>query len=127
MNTKTTTHSAISSDFPEKLRSIRKQKGLTQGQLAKRIGADIQRVSKYERGVIIPTTEIMVKIADALEVSIDYLLRNGKNRVLGKIKDTELIDQFTQIDTLPDKDRLVLKALLEAFIKKHRFEELAMK
>jgi len=29
--------------------------------------------------------------------------------------------------TMPEKDRHILKALLEAFIKKHRFEELAMK
>ena len=50
-----------------------------------------------------------------------------KNRVAGKIRDTELIDQFVEVDTLPEKDRHILKALLEAFIKKHRFEELAMK
>jgi transcriptional regulator with XRE-family HTH domain len=119
--------SAVSLDFPAKLRKARKEKGLSQGQLAQRIGADIQRVSKYERGVNIPTTDIMVKIADTLDVSLDYLLRNGKNRTLGKIRDTELIDQFAQIDALPDDDRKHLKALIEAFVKKHLFEQLAMK
>lgn len=119
--------SAVSPDFPAKLRRARKEKGLSQGQLAQRISADLQRVSKYERGVNIPTTDIMVRIADALDVSLDYLLRNGKNRVLGKIRDTELIDQFSQIDALPDDDRKHLKALIEAFVKKHLFEQLAMK
>ncbi len=99
----------------------------SQGQLSKKIGADIQRISKYERGVLIPTTEIMVKLSVALDVSLDYLLKNCKNQVAGKILDTELIDQFSQVDALPDEDRHILKALLEAFIKKHRFEELAMK
>jgi transcriptional regulator with XRE-family HTH domain len=121
------TNTMIPSDLAEKLKQARKQKGLTQGQLAKKIGADIQRISKYERGVLIPTTEIMVKLSDALDASLDYLLKNGKNRVAGKIRDTELIDQFVEVDTLPEKDRHILKALLEAFIKKHRFEELAMK
>lgn len=121
------TSTMIPPDLAEKLKQARKQIGLTQGQLAKKIGADIQRISKYERGVLIPTTEIMVKLSDALDVSLDYLLKNGKNRVAGKIRDTELIDQFIQVDTLPEKDRHILKALLEAFIKKHRFEELAMK
>jgi len=121
------TDTMIPSDLAEKLKQARKQKGLTQGQLAKKIGADIQRISKYERGVLIPTTEIMVKLSDALDASLDYLLKNGKNRVAGKIRDTELIDQFVEVDTLPEKDRHILKALLEAFIKKHRFEELAMK
>ena len=121
------THTMIPAALADKLKQARKQKGLTQGQLAQKIGADIQRISKYERGVLTPTTEIMVKLSDALDVSLDYLLKNGKNRVAGKIRDTELIDQFIQVDTLPEKDRLILKALLDAFIKKHRFEELAMK
>jgi len=121
------TNTMIPPDLAEKLKQARKQKRLTQGQLAQKISADIQRISKYERGVLIPTTEIMVKLSDALEVSLDYLLKNGKNRVAGKIRDTELTDQFVQVDTLPEKDRHILKALLEAFIKKHRFEELAMK
>ena len=69
----------------------------TQGQLAQKIGADIQRISKYERGVLTPTTEIMVKLSDILDVSLDYLLKNGKNRAACKISDTELIDQFIQV------------------------------
>lgn len=123
----TSTKALISLDFAKKLKHSRTQKGLTQGQLAQKIGADIQRISKYERGILIPTTEIMVKLSDALEVTLDYLLKNGKNRVTGKIKDAELIDHFIEVDALPEKDRQILKALLEAFIKKHRFEELAMK
>ncbi len=114
-------------NLSKKLKQARKQKGLTQGQLAQKIGADIQRVSKYERGILIPTTEIMVKISNALDVSLDYLLKDDKNRVTGKVKDTELVDQFVQVDALPDQDRHMLKALLEAFIKKYQFEALAMK
>lgn len=120
------TNMYISPELSEKLKQARKQKGLTQGQLAQKIGADIQRISKYERGVLIPTTGIIVKLSNTLDVSLDYLLKNGKNRVTGKVKDSELIDQFIQVNSLPEKDRHILKALLEAFIKKHRFEELAM-
>ncbi len=69
---------------------------------------------------------MMVKLSEALDVSLDYLLKNGKNQVSGKIRDPQLLDCFAQVDTLPDKDRDVLKDLLEAFIDKHRFEELAM-
>ena len=111
----------------KKLKLARKQKGLTQGQLAQKIGADIQRISKYERSILIPTTEIMVKLSNALDVSLDYLLKDDKNRVTGKVKDTELVDQFVQVDALPEQDRHMLKALLEAFIKKYQFEALAMK
>ncbi len=117
----------ICPDLPAKLRQARKQKGLTQGQLSQKTGSDIQRISKYERGVLIPTTEMMVKLSEALDVSLDYLLKNGENRVAGKIRDAELVDHFAQVDALPDDDRHILKTLLEAFIKKRQFEELAMK
>lgn len=109
----------------EKLKLARKQKGLTQGQLAKRAGTDSQRISKYERGVLVPTTAILVKLADALEVSLDYLLREAEDRSVGKIRDTVLLDQFTEIDSLPESDKVLVKGLLDAFIKKSKFEILA--
>jgi transcriptional regulator with XRE-family HTH domain len=40
------TNTMIPPDLAEKLKQARKQKGLTQRQLAKKIGADIQRISK---------------------------------------------------------------------------------
>jgi transcriptional regulator with XRE-family HTH domain len=108
-----------------KLQQARKQKGFTQGQLAKRAGTDSQRISKYERGVLVPTTTILVKLADALDVSLDFLLREAENRAVGKIRDTALLDQFTQIDSLPENDKQLIKGLLDAFIKKSKFEMLA--
>ncbi len=109
-------------DLPGKLKQARSQKGLTQGQLSKKTGVDVQRLSKYERGVLVPTTEVIVKISDALGVSLDYLLKNGKTTIVGQIKDAELLKHVIQVDVLPNKDRSILKEILEAFIKKHRFE-----
>jgi transcriptional regulator with XRE-family HTH domain len=113
--------------LPDKLKQARNQKGLTQGQLAQKTGVDVQRLSKYERSVLVPTTEVIVKISEALGVSLDYLLKNGKNTVVGQIQDSELLKRTIQVDTLPDKERHILKEILEAFIKKHRFEEVAAK
>ncbi len=115
----------VSVKFPEKLRLARQQKGFTQGQLAQRVGSDSQRISKYERGIMIPTTAILVKLADALNVSLDYLLRDAKDRPIGKIRDAILLDQFSQIDSLADDDKQLVKGLLDAFIKKSKFEMLA--
>ena len=115
----------VSVKFPEKLRLARQQKGFTQGQLAQRVGSDSQRISKYERGVMVPTTAILVKLADALDVSLDYLLRDAEDRPIGKIRDATLLNQFAQIDSLADDDKQLVKGLLDAFIKKSKFEMLA--
>ena len=56
------------------LKEVRKAKCLTQDELAEK--ADISRVmvSRYESGTVIPTVDVLVRIADALDVSTDYLL-----------------------------------------------------
>jgi transcriptional regulator with XRE-family HTH domain len=53
---------------------IRKKKGISQADLGKLIGTSGDVIGRYERGDITPSVEVVSKIADALEVSVDYLL-----------------------------------------------------
>jgi transcriptional regulator with XRE-family HTH domain len=114
----------LSADFPAKLRDLRKRRGWSQGQLAQKIGADLQRVSKYERGVIWPTMELMVAIAKAFDVTVDFLIRDDKNAAVGKIKNQALLNQLEQINDLPEDDQKTVVSFLDAFIKRRKFEEL---
>ena len=61
-------------EFSERLREARKLRNLTQEQLAEK--ADVSRVmiTRYECGQVIPTVEVLVRLADALHISIDDLL-----------------------------------------------------
>ena len=78
-------------DFPEKLRALRKNREWSQGQLGQKIRADLQRISKYERGVMLPTMELMVRIAKVFDVSVDFLIRDDKEAAVGKIRNQELL------------------------------------
>ncbi len=114
----------LSADFPVKLKELRKSRGWSQGQLAKKIDADLQRISKYERGVIWPTMELMVKIAKVFEVSIDFLIRDDQNTAVTKIKNQKLLHQLESINNLPKEDQETVVSFLDAFIKRRKFEEL---
>ncbi len=116
--------SVLSEDFPEKLRILRKNRGLSQGQLGKKIGADLQRISKYERGVMLPTMELMVRIAKTFDVSVDFLIRDDKEAAVGKIKNQKLLKQLEEINDLPNDDQETVVSFLDAFIKRRKFEEL---
>lgn len=61
-------------EFGERLRELRKQKNLTQKQLAAMIGVKNSIISFYEVGDRIPSPEVIVKLSAALQVSADYLL-----------------------------------------------------
>lgn len=53
---------------------LRKSKGLSQITVQMDTGIDQSLLSKFEKGVRIPPTETLVKLADFYKVSIDYIL-----------------------------------------------------
>lgn len=116
---------AIISGLPDKLKKLRQGRGLSQGQLGNKLGVNVQLISKYERGVVCPPTNMVVKIASVFDVSLDYLLRDEANVAINKIKSRELLKHIEAIEQLPEEDQKVLTILLDAFIKKYKFEQLA--
>lgn len=63
-------------EFNERLRVSRKEKGLTQVDLAEKAGIAVNSVRLYESGKVTPKLDAMRKLADALEIDINWLL-NG--------------------------------------------------
>ena len=69
-------------DFGAKLKELRLQAGLTQKQLAERIGVTKSVVSFYELRERTPSPEILVKLAAVFHVTSDHLLGIEKGKVL---------------------------------------------
>lgn len=64
--------------FAEKLKSIRKQAGMSQEQLAEKLGVSRQAVTKWETDAGIPDIENIMAISALFDISIDELLSNEK-------------------------------------------------
>ena len=58
----------------ENMKALRKNKGLTQEELANRLNVVRQTVSKWEKGLSVPDAEMLQKIADVLESDVSQLL-----------------------------------------------------
>ena len=58
--------------------ACRKQKELTQMQLAERLGITDKAISKWERGIAMPDTSIMLELCDILGISVNELLSGEK-------------------------------------------------
>jgi transcriptional regulator with XRE-family HTH domain len=90
----------------ERIRQLRKEAGLSQAELADKIGADPGRVSRYEAGRITRSAEALVRLAETLNVSIDHLLVDGiPRRPLHSAQDA-LASLLNIIDGLVAKNRL---------------------
>ena len=61
-------------DFGNKIKTLRQQNGLTQAQLAERLGLTKSVISAYETGLRMPSYDILISLARVFKVSTDFLL-----------------------------------------------------
>ena len=106
--------------FSENLKILRKQKGLTQETLAIKLHITRQTISKWEKGLSVPDTEQLVRLAEVLEVPITQLLGQ---KVADTTNENEVAEYLAQIaEQLAIKNRrtkLVVKivvGILVAFV-----------
>ena len=65
--------------FTDRLRELRKERGLTQKSLGELINAGERSIQGYELRESKPTLDVLVKLADCFDVSIDYLVGRSDN------------------------------------------------
>lgn len=105
------------STFGEHLKDIRSGKGISQGQLADLMGIHSTHISRYERNQTIPSVDVVKKLADVLEVSVDDLVYGAdQEKAKTKIQDSELLAMFSKAQQLNDADKDSIKAMLKAFL-----------
>lgn len=95
-------------DFGQNMMLIRKQKKLSRAALGKMIGTSGDVIGRYERGDIKPSVDVGRKLADALEVSLDYLI--GKTTL--KL-DNEALKRLELITKLPVESKIFVLNLVD--------------
>ena len=105
-------------EFSERLKDLRKQAELTQVDVAEKLGISQPAYASWERGVKKPTQENLVKIAQILNVSVDYLVGNSeeKNDELDSI---ELLFRMNS-KGLTDEEKKVFKKELIKFMEERK-------
>jgi transcriptional regulator with XRE-family HTH domain len=104
---------------------LRKERNLTQKELASIVGVHFSHMSRYERGISLPSIDVVKKLAQMFHVSTDYLLF-GDGQATGRatIVDPELQQQFERIARMNEREKAAVKTILEAVILKHHLEEI---
>ena len=87
--------------FGENLKALRKNKGITQEELAARLNIVRQTISKWEKGQSVPDAEMLVKLAEVFEVPVSHLLGS---RIESDARPDALAEQLARIN-----EQLVIK------------------
>ena len=94
-------------NFGERLRQLRKEKGLSQAQVADILGGTKMMVSSYETGLRYPPYPTLVKMARLYGVTTDYLLGATEKRMIN-------------VDGLSDDNVTLVHALVDALRQSNR-------
>ena len=113
--------------FGSNLKSLRKQKGLSQTDISKELYVVRQTVSKWENDLSSPSAEQLFRLSEVLNVSTDRLSRTNEDLAatpkeemiititnrLNKMNETGVKELFDMIMLFPDKERWMASTSLE--------------
>ncbi|MCB0516485.1 MAG: helix-turn-helix transcriptional regulator [Chitinophagales bacterium] len=103
--------------FGKRLTEVRKNKKMSQDELGKRVGVHGAVIGRYERDEVKPSIEMATQLAQALEVSLDYLV--GSTDVL---LEKSIVKRVLDIQKLEESEKQHVFALLDAFLKQAKLQ-----
>jgi transcriptional regulator with XRE-family HTH domain len=102
----------------QRIARLRKERAITQQELAERIGTIQVLVSDYERDRIRVTAEMVVRIAEALELSADELLGMKRAKAPnGSKASRRVLRRVERVEQLPPQQQATLLRTIDTFLK----------
>ena len=107
-------------EFSERLKELRKQAHLTQVEIAGKLGIGQSSYADWERGRKKPTQDNLVRIAQVLNVSIDYLVGNFSEENTNKeLENIEILFRKNS-EGLTDAEKVVFRKELIEFMEERK-------
>lgn len=103
--------------FGKRLLEARKKKGISQEELAEKLGTKGPVVGRYERDEMKPSIEAAAKISDILEVSLDWLVGHTDLEL-----DKSMLQRIQEVTKMQPKEKEHVFAMLDAFITTTKFQ-----
>jgi len=100
--------------FGKKLRECREAKVLSQQEFAKMLKTSHSVNGRYERDEMVPSIEVVKKMADFLDTTVGYLL--GETQEVNLFKDPDMFRRFNDINSFPEDDKSHIIYTLDAMI-----------
>ena len=100
----------------QQLAKIRKLKGFTQYTLADAMGISRKQISDYERGLALPNSEMIIRLATTLKVSTDSLLGLRHIELPTSIPNVRFTRRLKDIEQLPESKKRAIVKILDEFL-----------
>jgi len=109
----------------DNIKRLRKQKGWSQTELAEKIDSHLSHVNRIETGKYKPSVDVLVKLADVFDVSLDTLVRDSEVDLKEvTIEDKDLAQRIKLIESLELEDRQALCRVIDSMLTKQKIFKL---
>lgn len=102
--------------FSARFLQLRKEHGLTQPQMAEKVGIHLTQVRRYESGDALPSLDILKRIAVTFSVTADWLIFEEGERE----PQDELKMKFEAVKQMNEDEQKSVISILDAMILKHQ-------
>ena len=104
----------------EHLRELRKAKGLTMKQLGSMVDATESMIQMLETGTRKPSFELLLKLGEALDCSVDELINGKKNPTTANSDGNNALfaEMYSNFNQLPPEDREYIVGLINRLLHK---------
>lgn len=102
----------------DKLLKLRKSKGWSQQDVAKKVGTSGSIVGRYERGEMTPSVEVAKKLAETFEVTLDYLV--DATGTVTEIKDKAMLNRLLEIEKLDSEEKKTIVHVIDSLLRDAR-------
>ena len=99
--------------------NLRNEKNWSQADLANQSNVSREMISKYERGIAIPSVDAAKKVADALGVSLDYLVGDNINPSFDK----QTVKRLQEIQDMNPDFRVHLNSIIDSVIRDYKTQQ----
>ncbi|NLR82450.1 helix-turn-helix domain-containing protein [Chitinophaga eiseniae] len=104
--------------FGKKFREFREAKSLSQQELDKQMKTSYTVIGKYERDEMLPSIEVVEKIAKQLDTTVGYLLREATSS--NTFKDPVMLQRLNEISSLPEEDKHCILYTIDSLLQNAR-------
>ena len=105
----------------QNIKRLRKERGLSQAQLAEKVECHLSNINRIETGKYTPALETVVRIVATLDVPVDYLIYSiDGNPDEIRIEDQAFSEKIKLLNTLEEEERFVVTKVIDTMLTKKK-------
>lgn len=109
--------------FGKRMAALRKEKKMTQEELAKLLSTSISVIGRYERDEMTPSIDVAKNISNHLNTTVGYLL--GETDKADLFKDPVMLQRLAELDKMENTEKSHILHVLDGFIKFVKLKNIA--